>query len=148
MLAICLAPSWPKLANIDSLLLWSVCSAAHLERIRSVERDEISPKANTLRSVEHIASAHRKSAEHRVFQVLSFLSSVSGFCAVVSSWPYQKVFMIWSSLPSRSLVTYATLSSRVACDSKKDREVGRCFEGPSGQWTMMDDVLLSCRSRD
>ena len=62
-----------------------------------------------------------------------FLSSVSGFCAVVSSWPYQKVFMIWSSLPSRSLVTFATLSSQVACDSKKDREVGRCFEGPSGQ---------------
>ena len=70
----------------DSLLLLAVCSAAHLERIRSVERDEISPKANTLRSEEHIARANRKSAEHRVLRVLSFLSSVSGICAVVSSW--------------------------------------------------------------
>ena len=44
---------------------------------------------------------------------------------------YQKVFMIWSSLPSRRLVTLATLfSSRVPY--KKDRMVRRCVEGPSG----------------
>ena len=72
LLARCLALSWPKLANIDSLLLLAVCSAAHLERIRSVERDEISPEENTVRSEEHIGSAQSESAEHRVFRVLPF----------------------------------------------------------------------------
>ena len=54
--------------------------------------------------------------------------------------------MIWSSSPSRRLLTLATLfSSRLPY--KKDREVGRCVEGPSGQWTNMYDVRLSCESR-
>ena len=55
-----------------SLLLLAVCSAAHLERIRSFERDEMSSGENTLRSEEHIRSAQSKSAKHRVFQVLPF----------------------------------------------------------------------------
>ena len=67
----CLAPSCPKPANMTACCFWR-CALRRIWSVFSVERDEISPKADTLRSEEHIASANRKSAKHRVLRVLSF----------------------------------------------------------------------------